>query len=87
LRTVDYAWHFTGPQVRLWHEQAVELLTRRHYDETMSNNLLPTAASDPKWAATWLELGQGAPTLAQGRSVFEYAQEFEQIPGAGGVVA
>ncbi len=30
----------------------------------MSENLLPTAASDPRWAATWLELGQGAPTLA-----------------------
>ena len=30
----------------------------------MSENLLPAAASDPRWAATWLELGQGAPTLA-----------------------
>jgi hypothetical protein len=30
----------------------------------MSENVLPAAASDPKWAATWLELGQGAPTLA-----------------------
>jgi hypothetical protein len=30
----------------------------------MSDNILPAAASDPKWAATWLELGQGAPTLA-----------------------
>jgi hypothetical protein len=30
----------------------------------MSENLLPAAAADPKWAATWLELGQGAPTLA-----------------------
>jgi hypothetical protein len=30
----------------------------------MSDNLLSAAASDPKWAATWLELGQGAPTLA-----------------------
>ena len=30
----------------------------------MADNTLPTAASDPRWAATWLELGQGAPTLA-----------------------
>jgi hypothetical protein len=30
----------------------------------MSDNLLSGAASDPRWAATWLELGQGAPTLA-----------------------
>lgn len=30
----------------------------------MSENLLTAAASDPRWAATWLELGQGAPTLA-----------------------
>ena len=30
----------------------------------MSDNLLPMAAHDAKWAATWLELGQGAPTLA-----------------------
>lgn len=30
----------------------------------MADNLLPAAASDPRWAATWLELGQGAPTLA-----------------------
>jgi hypothetical protein len=30
----------------------------------MSDNVLPAAASDPRWAATWLELGQGAPTLA-----------------------
>jgi hypothetical protein len=30
----------------------------------MSDNLLSSAASDPRWAATWLELGQGAPTLA-----------------------
>jgi hypothetical protein len=34
------------------------------YDKFMSDNQLPAAASDPKWAATWLELGQGAPTLA-----------------------
>lgn len=34
------------------------------YDNPMSENQLPAAASDPKWAATWLELGQGAPTLA-----------------------
>jgi len=30
----------------------------------MSDNLLPSAASDPRWATTWLELGQGAPTLS-----------------------
>jgi hypothetical protein len=30
----------------------------------MSDNLFSSAASDPRWAATWLELGQGAPTLA-----------------------
>ena len=30
----------------------------------MADNLLPAAASDPRWAATWTELGQGAPTLA-----------------------
>ncbi|MCI0360061.1 MAG: hypothetical protein L0211_16410 [Planctomycetaceae bacterium] len=30
----------------------------------MADNVLPAAASDPRWAATWLELGQGAPTLA-----------------------
>ena len=30
----------------------------------MSDNLLPASTNDPKWAATWTELGQGAPTLA-----------------------
>jgi len=30
----------------------------------MSENALTAAASDPQWAATWIELGQGAPTLA-----------------------
>src|SRR5687767_13955967 len=30
----------------------------------MSDTLLPSAASEPRWATTWLELGQGAPTLA-----------------------
>lgn len=28
------------------------------------DNLLPAAATDPRWAETWQELGQGAPTLA-----------------------
>lgn len=28
------------------------------------SNLLPSSANDPVWAATWQELGQGAPTLA-----------------------
>lgn len=30
----------------------------------MSESLLASAAGDPQWAATWIELGQGAPTLA-----------------------
>lgn len=30
----------------------------------MSDDLLPSSADDPKWAATWSELGQGAPTIA-----------------------
>jgi hypothetical protein len=30
----------------------------------MSDDLLPSSANDPKWAATWSELGQGAPTIA-----------------------
>ena len=30
----------------------------------MSDKLPPSAASEPRWATTWLELGQGAPTLA-----------------------
>lgn len=30
----------------------------------MRDNLLPSAASDPRWAETWQQLGQGAPTLA-----------------------
>jgi len=30
----------------------------------MSDNALTAAAGDPQWAATWIELGQGAPTLA-----------------------
>jgi hypothetical protein len=30
----------------------------------MSDELLPSSANDPKWAATWSELGQGAPTIA-----------------------
>jgi hypothetical protein len=30
----------------------------------MSDDLLPAAANDPKWAATWSELGHGAPTIA-----------------------
>jgi hypothetical protein len=28
------------------------------------DNLLPAAATDPRWAETWQELGQGVPTLA-----------------------
>jgi hypothetical protein len=39
----------------------------------MSDNLPSTAASDPRWAATWLELGQGAPTLAALASVASIA--------------
>ena len=30
----------------------------------MADILPPAADSDPRWAATWQELGQGAPTLA-----------------------
>jgi hypothetical protein len=30
----------------------------------MPDNLLPSAANDARWAETWQELGQGAPTLA-----------------------
>jgi len=30
----------------------------------MSDDLLPPSANDPQWAATWTELGQGAPTIA-----------------------
>src|SRR5688572_15838161 len=30
----------------------------------MSEDLLPSSADDPKWAATWSELGQGAPSIA-----------------------
>jgi hypothetical protein len=30
----------------------------------MKDDLLPSSANDPKWAATWAELGHGAPTLA-----------------------
>lgn len=30
----------------------------------MTDDLLPSSANDPKWAMTWTELGQGAPTLA-----------------------
>ena len=30
----------------------------------MSDELLPSAASDPKWAVAWSELGHGAPTIA-----------------------
>src|SRR4051812_47315625 len=30
----------------------------------MSDDLLPSAANDPKWAVAWSELGQGAPTIA-----------------------
>jgi hypothetical protein len=30
----------------------------------MSDDLLPSSDDDPKWAATWQELGQGAPTIA-----------------------
>jgi hypothetical protein len=30
----------------------------------MNDQLLPAVATDPKWAVTWQELGQGAPTLA-----------------------
>lgn len=29
----------------------------------MSEELLPSSGNDPKWAMTWAELGQGAPTL------------------------
>jgi hypothetical protein len=30
----------------------------------MTDNFLPSSSNDPRWAATWLELGEGAPTLA-----------------------
>jgi hypothetical protein len=30
----------------------------------MNDELLPSAANDPKWAVAWSELGQGAPTIA-----------------------
>lgn len=30
----------------------------------MSDDLLPVAVDDPKWAVAWSELGQGAPTIA-----------------------
>src|SRR5216117_173862 len=30
----------------------------------MSDDLLPSAADDPKWAVAWSELGHGAPTIA-----------------------
>lgn len=30
----------------------------------MSDDLLPSSSNDPRWAMTWSELGQGAPTLA-----------------------
>jgi hypothetical protein len=30
----------------------------------MNDKLLPAASTDPKWAVTWQELGQGVPTLA-----------------------
>ncbi len=30
----------------------------------MSNDLLPAAVEDPKWAVAWSELGHGAPTIA-----------------------
>ena len=30
----------------------------------MPDNLLPSSANDARWAETWQELGQGAPTLA-----------------------
>lgn len=30
----------------------------------MRDNLLPSSANDGRWAQTWQELGQGAPTLA-----------------------
>ncbi|MEX2172730.1 MAG: hypothetical protein WD872_00125 [Pirellulaceae bacterium] len=39
----------------------------------MSDQLPSAAASDPRWAATWLELGQGAPTLAALASVASMA--------------
>jgi hypothetical protein len=39
----------------------------------MSDNLPSTAASDPRWATTWIELGQGAPTLAALASVASLA--------------
>jgi hypothetical protein len=29
----------------------------------MSMDLFPSSANDPKWAMTWTELGQGAPTI------------------------
>ncbi len=35
----------------------------------MADTLPSAAASDPRWATTWLELGQGAPTLAALASV------------------
>src|SRR5688500_18906182 len=30
----------------------------------MPDNLLPSSANEARWAETWQELGQGAPTLA-----------------------
>jgi hypothetical protein len=35
----------------------------------MSDELLPPAANDPQWTATWEQLGQGVPTLAALASV------------------
>lgn len=39
----------------------------------MSDQLPSSAASDPRWATTWLELGHGAPTLAGLASVASMA--------------
>jgi len=34
------------------------------YDWGMKDELLPSTANDPRWTATWEQLGQGVPTLA-----------------------
>jgi hypothetical protein len=55
------------------HVQIGDKLAACRYDNRMSDLLPSTAASDPRWATTWLELGQGAPTLAGLASVASMA--------------
>ena len=43
---------------------ATHFATSSRFQLSMAENLLPSSANEARWAETWQELGQGAPTLA-----------------------